>query len=63
MITNTTINKTLLFMHNQMRQGLFGVDVQTEIEKLKQKKLTNYQRKLLHKIEMEASKFDGKGNE
>lgn len=58
-----TINEILLQMYNQgIRDGL-DRNMKYKIDELKQKKLTNYQKKLLHKIETEASEFDRKRNE
>lgn len=58
-----TINEILLQMYNQGIQDGLDRNMRYKIDELRQKKLTNYQKKLLHKIEMEASKFDRKGNE
>lgn len=58
-----TINEILLQMYNQGIQDELDRNMRYKIDELRQKKLTNYQKKLLHKIEMEASKLDRKGNE
>lgn len=58
-----TINEILLQMYNQGIQDERDRNMRYKIDELRQKKLTNYQKKLLHKIEMEASKLDRKGNE
>lgn len=58
-----TINEILLQMYNQGIQDGLDRNMQYKIDELKQKKLTNYQKKLLHKIETEASEFDRKRNE
>ena len=50
-------------MYNQGIQDELDRNMRYKIDELRQKKLTNYQKKLLHKIEMEASKLDRKGNE
>ena len=58
-----TINEILLQMYNQGIQDGLDRNMRYKIDELRQKKLTNYQKKLLHKNGMEAVKFDGKGNE
>ena len=58
-----TINEILLQMYNQGIQDGLDRNMRYKIDELRQKKLTNYQKKLLHKIETEASEFDGKRNE
>lgn len=59
-----TINDILVQAYAQKEKyGKLDFELEFQIKEIKQKKLTNYQRHLLSKIEMEASKFDGKGNE
>lgn len=58
-----TINEILLQMYNQGIQDGLDRNMRYKIDELRQKKLTNYQKKLLHKIETEASEFDRKKNE
>jgi hypothetical protein len=58
-----TINEILLQMYNQGIQDELDRNMRYKIDELRQKKFTNYQKKLLNKIEMEASKLDRKGNE
>lgn len=58
-----TINEILLQMYNQGIQDGLDRNMRYKIDELRQKKLTNYQKKLLHKIETEANEFDRKGNE
>ena len=58
-----TINEILLQMYNQGIQDELDRNMRYKIDELRQKKLTNYQKKLLNKIEMVASKLDRKGNE
>ncbi len=58
-----TINEILLQMYNQGIQDGLDRNMRYKIDELRQKKLTNYQKKLLHKIETEASEFDRKRNE
>ena len=58
-----TINEILLQMYNQGIQDRLDRNMRYKIDELRQKKLTNYQKKLLHKIETEASEFDRKRNE
>jgi hypothetical protein len=50
-------------MYNQGIQDGLDRNMRYKIDELRQKKLTNYQKKLLHKIETEANEFDRKGNE
>ena len=50
-----------VYTKGKIRKLDFELDLQ--IKGIKQKKLTNYQKKLLHKIETEANEFDRKGNE
>ena len=57
-----TINEILLQMYNQGIQDGLDRNMRYKIDELRQKKLTNYQKKLLHKIETEASEFDRKRN-
>ena len=59
-----TINDILVQAYAQKEKyGKLDFELEFQIKEIKQKKLTNYQRHLLSKIEMEAGKFDGKGNE
>ena len=58
-----TINEILLQMYNQGIQDGLDRNMRYKIDELRQKKLTSYQKKLLHKIETEASEFDRKRNE
>jgi hypothetical protein len=61
---NTTINDILVRAYAQKEKyGKLDSELDFQIKEIKQKKLTNYQRYLLSKIEMEASKFDRKRNE
>ena len=52
-----------LFAEIQEKYGKLDSELDFQIKEIKQKKLTNYQRHLLSKIEMEASEFDRKRNE
>ena len=61
---NTTINDILVRAYAQKEKyGKLDSELDFQIKEIKQKKLTNYQRYLLSKIEMEASEFDRKRNE
>lgn len=61
---NTTINDILVRAYAQKEKyGKLDSELDFQIKEIKQKKLTNYQRHLLSKIETEASEFDRKGNE
>ena len=59
-----TINDILVRAYAQKEKyGKLDFELEFQIKEIKQKKLTNYQKQLLSKIEMEASKFDRKRNE
>lgn len=59
-----TINDILVRAYTQKKKyGKLDFELDLQIKGIKQKKLTNYQKKLLHKIETEANEFDRKGNE
>ena len=61
---NTTINDILVRAYAQKEKyGKLDSELDFQIKEIKQKKLTNSQRHLLSKIEMEACEFDRKRNE
>lgn len=54
-----TINDILVRAYAQKgKYGKLDFELECQIKELKQKKLTNYQKYLLHKIEMAEVKFD-----